>query len=75
LCELQQLEDEFKNNVRKWHWVGHMQKTITWKLNGAMSKVACLLIRHNNVFLITYAQAFKWLAGATILQNFALHRL
>ena len=28
LCELQQLEDEFENNVRKWHWVGHVQKTI-----------------------------------------------
>ena len=28
LNELQQLEDELENNVRKWHWVGHVQKTI-----------------------------------------------
>ena len=29
LNELQQLEDELENNVRKWHWAGHVQKTIT----------------------------------------------
>jgi len=28
LNELQQLEDELENNVRKWHWAGHVQKTI-----------------------------------------------
>jgi len=28
LNKLQQLEDELKNNVRKMHWVGHVQKTI-----------------------------------------------
>jgi len=28
LYELQQLEDESKNNVQKWHWVSHVQKTI-----------------------------------------------
>ena len=27
LCELQQLEDELENNVQKWHWAGHVQKT------------------------------------------------
>jgi len=26
LNELQQLEDELENNVRKWHWAGHVQR-------------------------------------------------
>jgi hypothetical protein len=26
LCKLQQLEDELKNNVQKWHWAGHVAK-------------------------------------------------
>ena len=30
LNELQQLEDELENNVQKWHWAGHVQKTIIW---------------------------------------------
>ena len=34
LNKLQQLEDELKNNVRKWHWAGHVQKTI-------ISQVSC----------------------------------
>ena len=28
LSELQQLEDELENNIQKWHWAGHVQKTI-----------------------------------------------
>ena len=28
LSELQQREDELENNVRKWQWAGHVQKTI-----------------------------------------------
>jgi len=32
LSDWQQLKDELENNVRKWHWVGHVQKTITYVL-------------------------------------------